>query len=95
MFSIYLLEFVGVTFLAFLISIFGKGYAHIIIGITLLLSGTLFAANCFNPVIAVAFYITNKITLTNLIYFIMVELSGAVIGFLFGEHVKTYFTSNV
>jgi glycerol uptake facilitator-like aquaporin len=95
MFSIYLLEFVGVTFLAFLISIFGKGYAHIIIGITLLLSGTLFAANCFNPVIAVAFYITNKITLTNLIYFIITELSGAIIGFLFGQHVKTYFISNL
>lgn len=95
MFSIYLLEFVGVTFLAFLISILGKGYAHIIVGITLLLSGTLFAANCFNPVIAVAFYITNKITLTNLIYFIMVELSGAIIGFLFGQHVKTYFTPNL
>ena len=95
MFSIYLLEFVGVTFLAFLISILGKGYAHIIIGITLLLSGTLFASNCFNPVIAVAFYITNKITLTNLIYFIMVELSGAIIGFLFGQHVKTLFMPNL
>ena len=95
MFSTYLLEFVGVTFLAFLISILGKGYAHIILGITLLLSGTLFAANCFNPAIALAFYISNKITLTNLIYFIMVELSGAVIGFLFGQHVKTYFTSNL
>lgn len=91
MLSTYILEFTGVTFLAFLISIIGKGYAHIILGITLLLSGTLFAANCFNPAIALTFYITNKITLTNLIYYIMIELSGAVIGFLFGQHVKTYF----
>jgi glycerol uptake facilitator-like aquaporin len=91
MLSTYILEFTGVTFLAFLISILGKGYAHIILGITLLLSGTLFAANCFNPAIAFAFYISNKITLTNLIYLIILELSGAVIGFLFGQHVKTYF----
>ena len=95
MLSTYLLEFTGVTFLAFLISILGKGYAHIILGITLLLSGTLFAANCFNPAIAVAFYISNKITLTNLIYLFILELSGAVIGFLFGQHVKTLFMPKV
>jgi len=91
MLSTYLLEFIGVTFLAFVISILGKGYAHIILGVALLLSGTLFAANCFNPAIALTFYISNKITLTNLIYYIIIELSGAVIGFLFGQHVKTYF----
>ena len=95
MLSTYLLEFTGVTFLAFLISILGKGYAHIILGITLLLSGTLFAANCFNPAIAFAFYISNKITLTNLIYLFILELSGAVIGFLFGQHVKTLFMPKV
>ena len=95
MLSTYILEFTGVTFLAFLISILGKGYAHIILGITLLLSGTLFAANCFNPAIAFAFYISNKITLTNLIYLIILELSGAVIGFLFGQHVKTYFMTKL
>ena len=91
MLSIYILEFIGVTFLTSLISILGKGYAHIILGISLLLSGTLFAANCFNPAIAVAFYITNKITLTNLMYYIIIEFCGAIMGFLFGQHIKTYF----
>jgi len=91
MLSIYILEFIGVTFLTFVISILGKGYAHIILGITLLLSNTLFAANCFNPAIAVAFYITNKITLTNLLYYFIIEFCGAIMGFLFGQRIKTYF----
>ena len=95
MISIYLLEFIGTGTLAFLISLLGNDYAHILLGSTLLLTGTLFTNNCFNPAIALTFYITNKITLTNLIYYIILELSGALIGFLFGQHVKTLFMPNL
>ena len=45
MISIYILEFIGTTVLAFLLSLLGKAYGHIIFGTTLLLTGTLFIHN--------------------------------------------------
>jgi glycerol uptake facilitator-like aquaporin len=91
MISIYILEFIGTATLAFLISLLGKGYAHILLGTTLLVTGTLFANNCFNPAIALCYLLTNHITFTAFIYYIMIELSGAVMGFFFGSHVKTLY----
>jgi len=93
MLSIYFLEFIGILLLAFLIAILGKGYAHLLLGIILLLTGTLFANNCFNPAIALCYLLTNHITFTTFIYYIMIELSGAVIGFFLGNHVKTFYIS--
>ena len=95
MISIYLLEFIGTMYLAFFISLFGKSYAHIILGISLLLSGTIFTANCFNPAIAVTFYLSNKINIINLIYYIIIELFGAVIGFFLGKYIKMNFISTL
>ena len=88
MISTYFLEFIGTVYLAFFVSLFGKGYAHVILGISLLLTGTIFVANCFNPAIAVAFYLSNKITLINLFYYVIFELFGAVTGYFLGNIYK-------
>ena len=88
MISIYLLEFIGTGTLVFLISLLGKGYAHILLGTTLLLTGTLFVNNCFNPAIALCYLLTNHITFTSFIYYVLIELSGAVTGFFLGKHIK-------
>jgi len=91
MLSIYFLEFIGTTLLAFLISLIGKGYAHIILGTTLLFTGTLFANNCFNPAIALCYFFTNKITFTKFIYYIIIEFPSALTGFMFANYIKTKF----
>ena len=88
MISIYLLEFIGTLILAFLISLLGKDYAHILLGTTLLLTGTLFVNNCFNPAIALCYLLTNHITFTSFIYYVLIELSGTVTGFFLGKHIK-------
>jgi glycerol uptake facilitator-like aquaporin len=88
MISIYLLEFIGTGTLAFLIALLGKGYAHILLGTTLLVTGTLFANNCFNPAIALCYLLTNHITFTSFIYYVLIELSGAVTGFFLGKYIK-------
>ena len=89
MISIYILEFIGTTVLAFLLSLLGKAYGHIIFGTTLLLTGTLFIHNCFNPAIALSYYLTNKITFTDFIYYVIIEFPSAVTGFMFADYIKT------
>ena len=91
MLSVYILEFIGTIILAFMISLLGKGYAHILLGSTLLLTGTLFANNCFNPAIALCYLITNHITFPIFIYYIIIELIAAVTGFTFGKYIKDLF----
>jgi hypothetical protein len=91
MLSIYILEFIGTITLAFMISLLGKGYAHILLGSTLLLTGTLFANNCFNPAIALCYLITSHITFPVFIYYIIIELIAAVTGFTFGKYIKDLF----
>jgi len=88
MVSVYILEIIGTTILAFLLSLLGKGYGHIVFGTTLLLTGTLFVHNCFNPAIALCYFLTNKITFTNFIYYIIIEFPSAVTGFMFGSYIK-------
>jgi hypothetical protein len=88
MVSVYILEIIGTTLLAFLLSLLGKGYGHILFGTTLLLTGTLFVHNCFNPAIALCYFLTNKITFTNFIYYIIIEFPSAVTGFMFGNYIK-------
>lgn len=85
MVSIYFLEFIGTLLLASLISLLGKGYAHTILGITILLTGTLSNKNCFNPAIALCFYLSNQITLYNFNYYIVLETLGAMSGFFIGN----------
>lgn len=91
MISIYILEIIGTAILAFLLSLLGKAYGHIIIGTTLLLTGTLFTYNCFNPALALCYFLTNKITFTNFIYYIIIEFPSAVTGFMFGSYVKSLY----
>jgi len=87
MISIYVLEFIGTGTLAFLIALLGKGYAHILLGTTLLLTGTLFTNNCFNPAIALCFLLTNYITFTTFIYYILIEILAALTGFFLGKYI--------
>uniref|UniRef100_A0A6C0I7N9 Major intrinsic protein n=1 Tax=viral metagenome TaxID=1070528 RepID=A0A6C0I7N9_9ZZZZ len=87
----YILEFIGAMILAFLISLFGKGYAHLVLSIMLLLTGTLFTSNCFNPAIALCFFLTNKITLSMLWYYFALEISGALTGYYCGAYIKDFF----
>jgi len=87
MISIYILEFIGTALLAFLIASLGESYAHIIIGTTLLLTGTLFTNNCFNPAIALCFLLTNYITFTTFIYYILIEILAALTGFFLGKYI--------
>ena len=89
MISIYLLEFIGTGTLAFLISLLGNDYAHILLGSTLLLTGTLFTNNCFNPAIALCFLLTNYITFTSFIYYVLIEILAGLTGFFLGKHIKT------
>jgi len=93
MVSVYILEIIGTTILAFMLSLLGKGYGHIVFGTTLLLTGTLFVHNCFNPAIALCYFLTNKITFTNFIYYIIIELPSAVTGFMFADYVKIKYFS--
>ena len=88
----YSFEFIGTMVLSFLIYLLGKGYAHLLLGIMLLLSGTFFISNCFNPAIALLFVLSNKITLTNFLYYIILEFSGALSGYYCGKYIKSYFT---
>jgi hypothetical protein len=89
MISIYILEFIGTALLAFLIASLRDSYAHIIIGTTLLLTGTLFTNNCFNPAIALCFLLTNRITFTSFFYYVLIEILAALTGFFLGKQIKT------
>lgn len=91
MYSIYILEFVGTTTLGFLLGLLGKGYGHILVGSTLLLTGTMFADNCFNPAIALCYLLTNKIELPTFMYYVVIEFFAAVLGFLTGTHLSKYY----
>jgi len=91
MISIYILELIGTLLLGFLISLLGKSYGHILLGTTLLITGTLFVHNCFNPAIALCYLLTNKISFTTFIYYIMIELPSTVIGFMFGSYIKSLY----
>ena len=90
--SIYILEFIGAMILAFFISLFGKGYAHLVLSMMLLLTGSLFIDNCFNPAIALCFFLTNKISLSMLWYYFALEISGALTGYYCGIYIKNYFS---
>ena len=74
--------------MGFLISLLGQEYGHILLGTTLLATGTLFTHNCFNPTIALCYFLTNRITFTNFIYYVIIEFPSSVIGFMFGSYVK-------
>ena len=87
MISIYILEFIGTGTLAFLIALFGNDYAHILLG-TLLLTGTLFTNNCFNPAIALCFLLTNYITFTSFIYYVLIEILATLTGFFLGKYIQ-------
>lgn len=89
--TIYMLELSGMFLLAFMISLLGKGYAHILLGSTILVTGTLFANNCFNPAIALCYLLTNHITFHIFIYYIIIELFAAVTGFMLGKYIKEIF----
>ncbi len=89
--SIYILEFTVTMLLVFVITLFGKGYAHLYLGILLLLTGTLFTVNCFNPALALCSLLANTININQFIYFLGLEISGAVTGFILG----TYFTNMI
>ena len=91
MLSIYILEFIGTILVGFLLSILGQEYGHIVIGTTLLATGTLFTYNCFNPAIALCYLLTNRITFTNFMYYLIIEFPSAVIGFMFGSYIKSLY----
>ena len=92
MISIYFLEFIGSLILAFLIFLFGKKYGHLLLGTILILSGSLFNSNCFNPVIAAGFVVSNKITLINFYYYIILEFSGGFCGYYLSKYIHSQFT---
>ena len=85
---VYLYEFLGTGVLAFFIALLGKGYAHTIFGIMILFTGTIFVTNCFNPAIALCFLLTNKIQLFTFLYYIPLELAGAVLGYYSGKYIN-------
>jgi len=89
---VYLYEFIGTGVLAFFIALLGKGYAHTIFGIMILCLGTIFVTNCFNPAIALCFLLTNKIQLFTFLYYIPLELAGAVVGYYGGKYVHKIIT---
>ncbi len=79
----YFLEFFGTVILTFSAFFLGKAYAHLIISAMLFATGTLFNLNCFNPVIAVCYFLKNTISLHEFYYYIILELSGALCGYYF------------
>ncbi len=89
-FSVYFLEFLGTSILAFFASLLGKSYAHLILGATLFLTGTLFVHNCFNPAIALSYLVNKQITFPTFINYVVIELLSAVVAFNYGIQFKKY-----
>ena len=81
MLSVYILEFFGTTILSFFIFYMGKRYAHLFISIVLFVFNPYFVSNCFNPAIAICYFLNDKFSLITLFYYIIIEISGAACGF--------------
>ena len=87
---IYLYEFIGTLVLAFLIGFLGKGYAHVLFGMIVLVSGSILVTNCFNPAIALCFLVTNKIEVVTFLYYIVIESIAAIIGYYGGKYIHNH-----
>jgi glycerol uptake facilitator-like aquaporin len=86
----YVYEFIGTLILAFLIGFLGKGYAHVLFGMMVLVSGSIFVVNCFNPAIALGFLVTNKIQIHTFLYYIVIESIAAIIGYYSGKYIHNH-----
>ena len=85
----YIIEFTVTMVFAFAIALFGKGYAHFFLGVMILITGTSHTVNCFNPAVALCFFLNNKINLTYFLHLLALELSGAIPGFILGKYIFT------
>lgn len=84
----YIVEFLGTLFLSFIIFKTGNYLAiGISLAVAVLLGGNI-SGGAFNPAIAVAMYIKNKIPFNNLILYIIVEILGAIAGLYLSNNIN-------